>query len=372
MVIIQGVKMGRIHHLSGRARIVLLAVGVAVLTFGVWSCSDDSPTKSSEDPFLSRLSLSRTGWQHSSRPATVPHGYARGRMLWHLPYYLPPRSEVYGDTVVQPQSEVRVLRLIYRPSFQVFEFGGTIDTLFFPSWAGIMFETNKLFDTAWQFLEIRCYAASGRMHIELGRIDEDIDGDGVSFGEDDPPHGNGNGVVSDTEDVGLDGLADADEPGYDPDRNVDPNRDNWYFRNEGKCPYPLQICNDQAFRTRMEDPNDPVFYEWLNGTEGNLADPISQRRPDQERMLGFFDTDNHYRSFLLDFNDYPDSFYVDGSDINGWRTYRIPIRETQAAHNIVGNNFSWNRITHARVWFDSDDNAERFDTVLIAEWKFVE
>lgn len=360
------------HHLPMPLSVALVVVCALALAALAVSCDDDSPTKSEENPYFTGLPMNRVDWQRSSRPYTIPHGYSHGRMLWHLPYDLPLRSEVYGDTTVQPQAELRVLRLIYRPSYQVFEFGGTIDTIFFPSWAGLMLETDKRFDTAWQYLEIRCKASGGRMHIELGRIDEDVDGDGESFGEDDVPYGDGNGVVSEAEDIGLDGLADIDEPGYDPMRNPDPNRDNWYFRNEGKCPYPAQICDDPAFHSRMEDPSDPIYYEWLNGTEGNLVDISDLFQPDQERLIGFFDTDNHYYSFLIDFDEDPDTFFVDGSEINGWRTYRIPIRDEQAAEDVVGNNMDFNRLTHARVWFDSDEYATGFDTVLVADWKFTE
>ncbi|MCB2230614.1 hypothetical protein KQH82_07855 [bacterium] len=361
--------MGSFSDQSRVPRLALILCASLLISCAVLSCGDDSPTKPTDNPYFSSLPMQRTAWQLSSRPESVSHGVHRGRLLWHLPYYLPLRSEVYGDSAQAGEGEVRLLRVVYRPSYQVFEFGGVIDTIFYPSWAGIMLETNKIFDTAWKYLEIRCYAPHGRMHFELGRIDEDVNGDGESFGEDDPPLGDGNGAVSEAEDIGLDGLADQDEPGYDPDRNVDPSRDNWYFRNEGKCPYPPSICGSGSFQARMEDPGDPLYFEFLNGTEGNSLDVATFGNPDQERMIGYFDTDNHYYSYVLDFTDHPDSFYVDDSDINGWRTYRIPLLDPE---DVVGNNFDWSRLTHARVWFESDDNATGFDTVLIAHWRFTE
>jgi hypothetical protein len=288
---------------------------------------------------------------------------------------------VYGPAVDQPQGVVQSLRLIYRPSFTVFGFGSDLDTLFYPSWAGIMFETDLPRDNSRTaamyptFLEIRLRASGGRMHIDMGRINEDINGDNQESGEDHGPDGNHNWVVDQEEDVGLDGLADVDEPGYDPLTNPDPHRDNWYFRNEGKCPYPAAVCEDPVFQTRMEDPDDPIYYEWLNGTEGNREDPTRLGRPDDERLLGHFDTDDHYYTCLIDFDSNPDSFLVRGSEYYEWRTYRIPIGPDNALADelqTVGNNADWERFTHARIWFESGVDADGFDTVEIVDCSFVQ
>lgn len=338
------------------------------------------------------LGMSRNQWTMSSRPEQLFGNAQRGKMLWHLPYYLPLREDVYVGDVPQGQGEVRTLRLIYRPNnFEIthrYQYDTTSandsvvvdttylgsDTSLVRSWAGIIRAFDGRVDAERaQLFEMRARATGGRIHFDFGRISEDVNGDGASFGEDDRPFGDQSGTVSEEEDVGLDGLPDYLEPGYHPDTLVDPNGDNWYFRNEGKCPFPTNICNSQAFRDRMDDPNDPLYYDFLNGTEGNRRDATTQGLPDQEKLTGSFSTVNSYFSFVLDLDNFPDSFKVAGSERNGWVTYRIPIRDSLALDAIVGATPpTWDQIQHIRVWFESDELDSSWDTLEIADWYFVQ
>lgn len=357
----------------------------------------------------------RLTWTKSSKPENLgPGEWQRGKILWHTPYNLPRRDDVYDIEVGQRDAVLRTLRFIYRPKNvkenyvinEVIDHIDTtiindttlqIDTTFIAdtvgvdtttvnSWAGVMrYFGSRVDESRAQLLEIRlrhgANGPSGRLHLDFGFITEDVNGDGISFGEDDYAFGGNenrvvdeyetaNGVIID-EDTGLDGLLDPEEPGYDPATNPDPDGDNWYFLGEGKCPVPAVECNSAQFQARIEDPDDPLYYEWLNGTEGNRDDIAAAARPDEERLTDQFIERNDYFSFLLDFDNNPDSFKVEGSEKNGWVTYRIPIRDTAAVHDIVGSP-KWNNIQHVRVWFDSDANDNVEDTLEIADWYFVQ
>ncbi|MBD3403909.1 cell surface protein SprA, partial [candidate division GN15 bacterium] len=232
---------------------------------------------------LDQLSLgkSRTQWTKSSQPVQVFGNWQRGRMLWHLPFDRPRREDVYAGDVPQGQGEVQTLRLVYRPRNLVitpnYDFDTTVvdtetivdtnfvdaDTSFANSWAGIIRAFDGRVDAERaQLFEMRVRAPTGgKIHFDFGRVSEDVNGDGAAFGEDDRPFGDQSGTVSEEEDVGLDGLPDILEPGYHPDTLPDPNGDNWYFRNEGTCPFPADVCNSTAFQARMEDPDDSLYYE---------------------------------------------------------------------------------------------------------------
>lgn len=341
------------------------------------------------------LGMSRTNWSKASRPLQLVGDWQRGKMLWHLPYYLPLREDVYVGEVRQGEGEVKTLRLIYRPNnleiTNNYQFDTTVvdsetvivdttflgsDTSLVRSWAGIVRAYDSRVDAERaQLFEMRARGTGGRIHIDMGFINEDVNGDGKAFGEDDVSSGGDqSGTVSDEEDVGLDGLADQQEPGYSADTLVDPNGDNWYFRNEGKCPFPSNICNSADFQARMEDPNDPLYYEFLNGTEGNRRDATTQGLPDEEKLTGSFSQTNSYFSFVIDLDNYADSFKVEGSERNGWATYRIPIRDSLALDTIVdeGGNPTWDKIQHIRVWFESDEIDTEEDTLEIADWYFVQ
>ncbi len=338
------------------------------------------------------LGLSRTQWTKSSRPDPLLGNWQRGKMLWHLPYELPLREDVYVGDVPQGQGEVRTLRLIYRPDnldiTPQYQFDTSIvdtqvvvdttfigaDTSFVRSWAGIMRAFDGRVDAERaQLFEMRVRGTGGRIHFDFGRVSEDVNGDGAAFGEDDRPFGDQSGTVSEEEDVGLDALPDILEPGYSADTLVDPNGDNWFFRNEGKCPFPSNVCNSPAFQARMEDPNDPLYYEFLNGTEGNRRDATTQGLPDEEKLTGSFSDIDSYFSFVIDLDQYPDSFKVEGSERNGWVTYRVPIRDSLAVDTIIGSTPpAWDQIQHIRVWFESNELDAVEDTLEIADWYFVQ
>lgn len=362
---------------------------------------------------LDQLDLGRTrlAWQVASPPAQLPNNYNRGKMLWHLPQYLVRRNDVYDVEVAQGENSLNTLRLIYRPQnreiLPLYDTTGiedidtvindvdtTFDTTYTlevigldtsstqrPSWAGIMrgFE-GRIDDERAELLELRLRgrrddttqsSLRGVLHIEFGRINEDVDGLNSTYNEDQ----NNNGVTDIDEDVGLDGEPDVSEPGYDPVFNPDPNGDNFWTGTGGKCPLPEDSC---AVIADIMDPdnNHPLFnqyyYEWLNGTEGNRDDIVTSAQPDEEVLGRSQNLLDSYFSFKLDFNSgEADSFFVEGTGRKGWYTYRIPIRDPDAVDFEIGDP-KWNQVSHIRVWFESDQFQTVADTIEIADWYIVQ
>lgn len=374
---------------------------------------------------LDQLSLgtTRLGWQKSSIPEQITDLRRRGKMIWYSPLSYPRRDEVYDVDVAQGQNTVQTMRLIYRPNpflvqavidttiddisigtidtTYVFDsnnviIDSTIDTTFdttyvldtisadttmVKSWAGIMrsFEGRIDAERA-ELLEIRmrggrqpgAQVPKGILHFDFGRINEDVNDDGKIFSEDEVTV---NGVTDPVEDVGLDGLVDEKEPGYNAETNPDPDDDNWYYAGEGKCPWPDNRCNELKERlTRNGAEQDPLYFEWINGTEGNRDDISTAAKPDDEQLGRSANTLNSYFSFKLDLDQFPDSFKVEGSEsaVGGWVTYRIPIRDPAAVEEIVGTDPKWTQISHVRVWFESDELTTEADTLEIANWYIVQ
>ncbi|MBD3332346.1 cell surface protein SprA, partial [candidate division GN15 bacterium] len=320
------------------------------------------------------LSKSRTTWRVASRPEQLNGFEQRGRLLWHTPLArdLPRYDEVYDGRSQTGDNTLRTMRIIYRPKNFVADTLG--DTTFGTgSWAGIMrYFGNRVDAKRAQLLEVRMRTSDSmraKMHIEFGVIREELgfDGlDGATFTED----VNRNGKVDETEDVGLDGVPDVSEPGYGAD-NLDPNGDNFWLNGEGKCPLPGG-CDNLP---------DSLYFEWANGTEGNLKDLSFLGEPDEEALGNSPTTNNSYFSYVIDFSQdtgrfAADSLFVDSSAKNGWGTYRIPIRDTSFINALVQDEGlpapDLTDVTHVRVWFESDETQFHYDTVEIADWYFVQ
>jgi len=354
------------------------------------------------------LGTARTQWTLSSAPAHPFTGEGeRGRLLWHNPDRLLRFDQVYNRETAAGESTFRSLRLIFRPNVvdsvwaEEPDTGQTVWTppdtskdLTYDSWAGIMrYFANRVDNDRVQVFEIRARGRSGRMHVEFGRISEDVDGDGKAYTEDRPP----TGEFLPEEDIGLDGLPDELEPHYHPLFNPDPNRDNWFLEDEGECPLPT--CSG------LDWNNDSLRYEWLNGTEGNRVELENLNRPDAEILgdVSGLEKQNGYFSYVIDFSAPADtaldttktkyfrdlsSYKVSADESEGgginppWYTYRIPIRDPEFLDRIVidedGDSaalapaWTGERIRHVRIWFEQMPGQTWTDTVEIADWYFVQ
>jgi hypothetical protein len=336
------------------------------------------------------IGSSRTIWKKATKPLQLDDfgsDYSRGKILWHNPTFVIPTDDVYERETSATGGTLRTFRMIYRPQ------NYRIDTLLYDtsnqilisydsvttnSWAGIMRGFNRRVDSKRaQLFEIRAKAQRGKLHFDFGIINEDVNNDFIANSEDLPPRGNQNKAVEEFEDVGVDGIPDDEEFGYNPSTNPDPAGDNWFFNGEGKCPIP-GTCDTVDWTNESH----PLYYEFLNGTEGNILDGGSASIPDQETLDQSFTTSNSYFSYVIDFES--DSFFVEGSerDVDGdgidnpWRTYRIPIKDSLAVDQYVASigapNPSWTDITHVRIWFESDESSTLEDTVEVADWGFVQ
>ncbi|MFH1686798.1 MAG: cell surface protein SprA [bacterium] len=354
---------------------------------------------------LDRVSLgtSRVLWQKSSAPLQTDNSWERGKLLWHTPLHVVNVSDVYSRDVGAGESTMRTFRLVFKPKHERTEYkdwitsgvdttGVQLDTTAneLASWAGIQRYFGSRIDAGRvQALELRIRGSSGlarglgrgKLHFDFGVISNDIDGDNITDTED----LNGNGAVTEEEDVGLDGVPNSLEPFYHPIFNPDPDGDNWYFQDSGLCPLPPAECGLISW-----DEDDPRRYEWLNGTEGNRRDISVLGRPDQEKVsTSSWEQNNYYFSFAVDLA--TDSFLVPGSEMpiaasnvdNPWRTYRIPILEPDALEWTPGGDSvwkddaetpdpSWSNINTVRVWFEAAPDQIENDTIEIADWHFVQ
>jgi len=299
------------------------------------------------------IGINRLDWTLSSRPEPVNEfDYERGKILWHNPRRQPLVEEVYDLESAQGEGSLTTLRLVFRPDNM--KVTGD-DTSLVYSWGGIMrYFGNRVDADRAQLFEMRARGGKGKIHFDFGIISEDVDGDGSPNNED----ANQNYAVDDTEDLGLDGLTDAEEAlEYEDAENPnDPAGDNYYFFGQGDCPLDSDSCNILSGLTPDNYINNPIYYEWLNGTQGNADDIALGNKPDKEVLSSSsFETRNAYFSFVIDLDDENDPFLVFGSerDINNtgkpWRTFRIPIQDPFSQDAVVETDASvsakWSQIT---------------------------
>ena len=195
-------------------------------------------------------------------------------------------------------------------------------------------------------------ATNARLHVDFGRVSEDAFWERNQLPNRVLDTEDRKGGVPDTkldygEDTGLDGLLDADEPGYNPDKtspgyNPDPNGDDFRYDNSDK---------ESNGRVPADD------YSGINGLEGN-ATGIANARPDTEDLdlNGNLDETNSYFEAAIDLSDtayvavdvqrdYPGNPVVKPG--NGWRLFRIPLDSPAFVRH---GGPSWGDVKHARLW----------------------
>lgn len=163
-----------------------------------------------------------------------------------------------------------------------------------------------------------------QLHVDLGQISEDV----IPNGSFDTEDKNGNSLVDEGEDVGLDGLPDTEEPGYDAAANPDPSGDNYSYQ---------------------YGSND---YSHIDGTQGNAVSIDLGRIPDSEDLNGNLTLDNVNSFFRydipLDTNATSNPFMQKGPGNAGWYLVRIPLKDYDK-NKIVGNP-SFSVIESIRFW----------------------
>ena len=288
------------------------------------------------------LGRDRQYWTQCTPPEGIS-GATRSRINWYNPIYEFDVRSIYNRDIGQERQEAKIRVLVLRPR---------PDSA--TSWSGIMraLPLGMNDQSRAQFLEIRLGTygeVQGNLHLDLGEISEDINGDRALNEED----RNKNGILNEDEDTGLDGVFSANELGYDPATNPDPNGDDWHY----------------------DDQNN---YDHINGTESNQAngDPRGNR-PDTEDIdgNGNLDLKNAYYSFRVDLVN--SEYLVMGSERRSgmmqsgkelvFRTYRVPL--WGGPDVTVAGDPTPSLTRYARVWFDNmTEQAE----VIVAAFEVVE
>ncbi len=296
----------------------------------------------------------------------------RGQLYWYNPYIPVRTKDIWPNqsTSLRAGNETTDI-LVLRYKAKEFQDNIDPDSL----WVGI---TTSLYSGDYdqiqsKFFEIWAKGNSGRLHIDLGKISEDMDGNGQLNTEDIPAAGLtlGNGFLEDVEDTGLDGCFDENEDGWggclesgtyndyfasgetvlinsssDVDGN-DPNGDNWDY-----------------------EPGS-LNYSKVNGTESNGTGSRIQeggKYPDTEDLdrSTFLDKTNDYFSSSFDLTD---TTYLAGTTIKdgvptGWNLFRIPLSNFKKVQNI-----EWNEIRYVRIGITGLDQDK--NTLQIAKMEIV-
>jgi len=292
-----------------------------------------------------RLSLSRRSWYPASLPVddngNLKQPNQRLGFVW---YNIEPERGVHRRDL-NPNLDKKENTLVQSMDIDL---DNTPTVASDSSYAGIMlgFPNGGLDITQGQFLEIWVndfkpdpLKRGGKLHIDLGLIDENFHNPGSpKFDDEDKNH---DGFAAAFDDTGLDGLFDKDEPGYSS-TNPDPNRDD------------IDLSKDAVTKR----------YTRVNGTENNLMYDTE----DLDRN-GQMTTDNAYFSYTIDLADsaeidirrlYPgyDGFNNEGHENDSWRMYRIRLTNNRViARNGIQPRFD--EIRHARIWFDQPENVVR-------------
>ncbi len=308
-------------------------------------------------------SVLRRFWNISSAPIDIKNNQEydqmnRLKMHWYNPYSQVLTNNIWPNISTSQRAQnltTDVLVLKYQP--QEFQATTSPDSL----WAGI---TTPMFigdydQTRTRFFEIWIKGDNGNLTIDLGKISEDYNGNGLLNTEDVPEAGLalGNGFLEDNEDTGLDGCFNEFENGFGgclengftyqqlldngesvlinafSDVNInDPNGDDWNY---------------------SEGSSD---YEKVNGTEGNgTGDRIQAggKYPDTEDLdkSGFLDKTNDYFTKTISLSD---STYVAGStEVNGmktgWRLIRVPLSDFEKIQDISLSEIKYVRLVVSGV-----------------------
>ena len=327
-------------------------------------------------------SIQRRFWKASSVPnyynedlATFSEPFSqrnRGELFWYNPYIPVRTREIWPNqsTSVQAGNETTDV-LILRHRKRAHQKNIINDS----TWVGV---TTSLYSgdydqTQSKFFEIWLKGTKGKLTIDLGKISEDWDGNGVLNTEDVPEAGLtlGNGFLEDQEDTGLDGCFDDYEDGWGG--CLEQNTYQFYI-DQGQTDL-INIGNDV-------DPNDPNGDNWnydqgsmdyskANGTEGNGTGSKIQeggKYPDTEDLdrSGFLDKVNDY--FSASFNLVDTTYLAGQTEKNGiqtgWKLYRIPLGDFKN----LGTT-EWNEIRYIRLAVSDLDST--FSTLQIAKIEIV-
>jgi hypothetical protein len=310
----------------------------------------------------SNMGVGRRQWSYPSVPrpaggAPLLNSSDRFRRIeWYNPLNAARRGDLNPDLEQQSPDEARnvitVLEVGLHGGTQNDSLGGL------GAWGGVMRLLSKtgIDYSRRKFIEVWMNdfdRRRGKMHIDLGTISED-----AMWERSVPPNGtldtedkNNDLRLDDSgqrgpndEDTGLDGQFNEAEP-TDPDRPPTP----------AGCENELtdDVAGDNYCYDREDSEND---YSYINGTENNGY-------LDTEDLNGNLSLDmtESYLHYVIDLDPMVDSVAAFGK--SGWRLYRIPLADGEAA---AGAPQLDRDIKSVRFWFsDLDTTDARFQIASI-------
>lgn len=342
------------------------------------------------------FSIGKIGWNRASVPLrnssmlTLP----QGRLTWYNPIDRDraslSRIQPTRDDISAEQDIVDILKLRFDPArSNGFPIRSQNNTNGIPqqSWAGIMRYVNGLDLSRSKFLELWIRGDDGHLHIDLGDVSErvllpldhpmyndpnDRERFPSGFRTEDKPIGGlptGDDIVIDEEDIGLDGLSDAEEA--EVFRNIFPG-----------VTVPSDPSGDN-FEDVDQNTTDILrrYPSGLNGTEGNRAE--RQSRPDTEDLNGngFLDQRESFIRYSVDLSSNRGLSSTSGTftgpstlvpgtesdlfpELGGiadppWRLLRIPLKGQDAPRTFEGSpdtTFA-GTIDFVRFWFEHNDTS---------------
>ncbi len=268
----------------------------------------------------------------------------RSKIWWYNPYVQLAQTEIWPGrvgTIKEQDNKIDVLFMNYFPDSTAAAPESSWAGIMRPFYAGLADQTDKKFIEVWYY-----YASDSvdmledpTINFDFGSISEDIN-DNQHFDSEDRQE-IGRGVIGvfepDSEDTGLDGLFNPQEPGYNSQNNPDPDGDDWYY-------------NPDTY---------PPDYSHINGTEGNNNDPDRRGRFDTEDINnnGSLDTQNGYFEYTIHLRS--PEFLADSTS-TGWRLLRIPFQDPSVYQ--IRNNRQlaiFSSINFARIWFTGSRHARQ-------------
>jgi cell surface protein SprA len=308
-------------------------------------------------------------WTAASAPARLPalgdvFNYqesldkTRAHLTWFNPYNQLEIQDIWPERDVNAQTGRRTDAL-------GLEFYRDAKTSVDSAWAGIMRSTASFADQQrTKYIELWVKGETGVLNIDIGTISEDwvVTGQTLkgkpSLSNLNTEDRDGLQVLDEGEDVGIDGLKDADEVG----QGDDPAGDNWREPRQGN---------------RADGIFDGVDYTGINGTEGNSR-ARGSAYPDTEDLDGDgqLNTINKYYtySFSLNPDDNLNNEWQSGStkykngQPTGWRQFRIPL--TQPTDSVGQPDRTFQQILNVRLRLSNIENTEP-ERILIATFDFV-
>tara|TARA_Y100001954_G_C15824939_1_gene611762 strand:- start:175 stop:6948 length:6774 start_codon:yes stop_codon:yes gene_type:complete len=301
-------------------------------------------------------------WKKSSAPIVYGDSLSvlnRGRLNWYNPYIDLNTQDIWPQQDVSNQANNTTTKTLFLQTNDIDE----------ESWGGI---TTQLYSSDFdqsqsKYLDIWINTNGVQdnnlmLNIDIGFISEDMNNNGLLDTEDQDIYGPGlgDGILSDDEDIGLDGCIDDYETGWGgcideslnltfsdccSDSNLfnyinpnlcgsnDPNNDNWSFD-----PYAIEDSK----------------YDKINGTEGNGLS-TDYRKPDTEDLDNDknLDMEDDYFSYKINVTsdeNLVNQTYTDSGSPTGWKLFRILLADFYKESSLPDATVNWEEVRSMRLW----------------------